>query len=245
MKQNIYIRKNRPRTPGAILKLISLTIILALNISMFLLLSVYFFSTSPSALSQNIGVLLIVTFILNTVVALTSSDQRLLDYFYLIFTIVAMVAIPVVSTISTYSSPRNFSFLLILFLLFIGLIMISEKHRYYRRAFPVYRGSLTFKKVSIIKKTFMFFSKLILMSTLFIGVYVGYLALSGENLLLAEHALFFCISMIAITVLILKLMQRKALLKFLVGTAGIGTSLIFISSLVNVPTSLIIQLIGL
>ncbi|MDC3416987.1 hypothetical protein [Aquibacillus salsiterrae] len=231
MRRKMYVRTHRTRSPKVFFKLFLLTSLLIFNIMMLSSLVIYFFQASSSLHSQDLETGLIITLILNTMVAITSSDQKLLDYFYLIFTITTMIAIPLVTSFSTYlAGQSNFSFTLLFILLIIGLLMLIEKHRYVRHSFPVYRGSLTFKKVSLLKKLVAATSKLVLITTLGFGVYLGYLSISDQNIILADYAFFFCISLLAITILTLKLIRRLAFVRFLIGTTGITASMLFILS---------------
>ncbi|UCZ53917.1 alpha/beta hydrolase [Bacillus shivajii] len=181
------------------------------------------------------------TLLFNIIVTLYKSGIRGMDYLYLLFTIVAMITIPIMNKrasidISNMSSQSVVSITLIFSLFALGAVVSILKLRdktngKYKRNSRMKNATKTVLKVECLIALSIF---------LLLGVYLSYQLLRGKSgnfieMGLPQHSLFLSFIFLAASVLMLNMFSSKTslFLKIFISTIGIALTVIFSLPLVT------------
>ncbi|MDL4842077.1 alpha/beta hydrolase [Aquibacillus rhizosphaerae] len=213
------------------------TILLFANILSIILSGFYLIGLHGYGLWNIFGVLFVLTLIGNIIVAAFPSDHKWLDYSYLLFTIIAMILLPVLNSLASFQlsntdSRTALSVIIIFILLILGTVMAAMTRKSQGDNPFTNRFTVHFAKERM-------FSKRRVMTgiwSLFLlgGVYVAYELLQGKSggvieMFFPGYALFFSIGTIAIVLFIIKMHSGKSrsLLIHLLTLIGLGVAVCF------------------
>ncbi|MCZ0703052.1 acetyl esterase/lipase [Natronobacillus azotifigens] len=199
-----------------------------LNILSVLLSIVFLYGFDIASFLTGFGVVLLLTFIGSILVAALPSNNLAMDRGYLLFSVLAMVFLPVINTFAA-SNPNNqsstswISSAIILLLLGFGTVMAWKKRT---RSHSVIFGGFHQEKQSM--RSIIEF--IILIFCLLVGLFFAYQLLVGKTggvveLILPGYALFFSIATLAITALLMK--KKRTMFSVFLAVVGIMIAVIF------------------
>ncbi|WP_018923511.1 alpha/beta hydrolase [Salsuginibacillus kocurii] len=206
---------------------------------------IYVLTNASQGLWNVYGALLLLTLVGNIIATLWRSPWRSLDYTYLLFISIALIAVPLLNRaaaadVANVASRSNISILLLFFLFVFGGVLAGLK----RRGFSLSTAGNSFnKKVqSRSRRKFKLVLTVFLTLVLLIGVYLGLHLLIGRSrsfveLFLPPYALFFSMLFLVITVLILNIYAhlKTSVFNVVVATIGLITALMLSIPLLSTP----------
>ncbi|WP_186579844.1 alpha/beta hydrolase [Aquibacillus kalidii] len=208
-------------------RIISSTMIV-LNILSIISSILFLFDLQMASFLNVFGVVLLLTFIGNIVVAALPSNKQTLDQGYLLFAILAMFLLPVINTVAS-NNPFNqdstswLSSTILFLLLGFGTVVAWTKRT---GSNSVFVGSPSLEKQS--RKAVI--GLVLLGLCLLIGLFSAYQLLVGKTggaieMFFPGYALFFSISTLAITALLIK--RKRTKVRVSLAIVGIVIALVF------------------
>ncbi|MCT2537057.1 alpha/beta hydrolase [Aquibacillus koreensis] len=211
------------------------SILLISNLLSIILSVLFLLDLDRYYLPNVLGVLLLLTLIGNIIVAGVAGERKRYDQFYLVFTIIVMILLPILNTIasvqlSTTSSRSWISISLLIILLVLGVFMTWVKRgaRAQTQTMFDHPSPVSFTRERKFNKAVI--GTILLGLCLLGGCYVAYILLVGKTggaveMFLPGYMLFFSISTLAVVALILKI--RRSFLSILLSIIGLVVAICF------------------
>ncbi|WP_157967316.1 MULTISPECIES: alpha/beta hydrolase [Paraliobacillus] len=204
---------------------------------------VYLLIDSSNGLWNIYGIFMMLTLLGNFIVAAIPSNQKGLDYFYLTFTILIMLLLPILNSIASFdplnTTSRSMVSIILLLSLFIlgGIIAGTTRKSLNNMGYIRFSNTMTQDK----KGFFHILMISLWILCLLLGAYVSFLLIRGENngsiveLFVPGYALFFSLITLAIVALILRMRTGKNLsfISIITSIIGIAVSITFSVPLVT------------
>ena len=165
------------------------------------------------------GYAVLLTLFLNIVSAYLNTQYRYLDYGYLFLHIISMLLIPVLNTLAASdvqnkTSQSVFVFIIFIIIFLFGTIITILQLKDYILKQKSDAAENTQKTPGIFKNVLRWISVVLICVNLFVGFYAAHIMLGFKKgdfneVFISEFAVFWGLSMLASSVLIVKLLQRN------------------------------------
>ena len=225
-------------------------IVIGFNLLAFVCAVTLLIHPMPYLLMNLLGSVVLLTLFFNIVSAYFNVKNRYLDYSYLLTHIVSMLLIPVLNTLAASdvqnkTSQNIFVFILFIIIFLFGALITGLQLKDYIINRKSGAAENTQKKSGIFKNVLRWISVILLCINLIVGFYAAHIMLGFKKgdfneVFISEYGVFWGLSMLASSVLIVKLLRRnkKTVLNKIILAAGILICAVFMLPLFSIPSTI-------